>query len=85
MKYTPAHIGDIVRSSRKKLNVTQKNLAMTSGTGLRFIIDLEKGKPTCQIGKALTVLNTVGVQMTFTQPLADVHSQTSDASTKLGA
>jgi len=41
---------------------------MTSGTGLRFIIEVEQGKPTCQVGKVLTVLNTLGVTMNFTPP-----------------
>jgi hypothetical protein len=50
------------------LRVTQKDLALTSGTGLRFIIDLEKGKETCEIGKVLTVLNTLGIQMTLIPP-----------------
>lgn len=44
------------------MGLTQKDLAFTSGTGLRFIIELERGKPTCQLGKALTVLNTLGLQ-----------------------
>ncbi len=53
-------VGQIIRESRKRLGVTQRDLALTSGTGLRFIIDLEKGKETCQIGKVLTVLQTLG-------------------------
>ena len=61
MKYTPKQIGELVRSTRKSLGVTQSDLAMTSGTGLRFIIELEQGKPTCQIGKVLTVLRTLGI------------------------
>ena len=56
MKYTTADIGKLIRETRKKLGVTQKALALTSGTGLRFIIDLEKGKETCETGKMLTVL-----------------------------
>ena len=63
MKFTPEKIGEAAKSARKKLGVTQRDLALTSGTGLRFIIDLEKGKPTCQLGKVLTVLNTLGVIM----------------------
>jgi hypothetical protein len=51
----------MIRETRKKLDVTQKALALTSGTGLRFIIELKKGKETCEIGKALTVLNTLGI------------------------
>ena len=68
MKYAPHDIGEIVHTARKNLGVTQKALALTSGTGLRFIIDLEKGKSTCQIGKALTVLNTLGVRLDVTPP-----------------
>jgi y4mF family transcriptional regulator len=65
---TPAHIGTIIRQTRKKIGVTQKDLALTSGTGLRFIIDLEKGKSTCQIGKVLIVLQTLGIKLDIIQP-----------------
>jgi y4mF family transcriptional regulator len=68
MKYTPKQIGELVRSARKQMDATQKDLAMTSGTGLRFIIELEQGKPTCQVGKVLTVLNTLGVTISLTPP-----------------
>ena len=68
MKYTTQVIGQIIRENRKKLGVTQKDLALTSGTGLRFVIDLEKGKETCQIGKVLTVLQTLGIQIALTAP-----------------
>jgi len=56
LKYTTQQIGRMIRDTRKKLGVTQKDLALTSGTGLRFVIDLERGKKTCEIGKALTVM-----------------------------
>jgi y4mF family transcriptional regulator len=69
MKYTPKQIGELVRSVRKQMGATQKDLAMTSGTGLRFIIELERGKPTSQIGKVLTVLNTLGVTVVLTPPV----------------
>lgn len=68
MRYTPKEIGTLIRATRKSLGVTQKDLALTSGTGLRFVIDLEKGKETCEIGKALTVLQTLGIQVTLTAP-----------------
>jgi HTH-type transcriptional regulator/antitoxin HipB len=68
VKYTPKDLGKIVRETRKKLGVTQKDLALTSGTGLRFVIDLEKGKETCQIGKALTILHTLGIRLAMTPP-----------------
>lgn len=65
MRYNAKEIGKIVKTSRKKLGVTQSDLALTSGTGLRFIIDLEHGKPTCQLEKVLTVLNTLGIKITI--------------------
>ena len=68
MKCTAQVIGQTVRESRKRLGVTQRDLALTSGTGLRFLIDLEKGKETCQIGKVLTVLQTLGIKLTLTPP-----------------
>jgi y4mF family transcriptional regulator len=78
LKYTTADIGKMIRTIRKKLHVTQKALALTSGTGLRFIIDLEKGKETCEIAKVLTVLNTLGIKMTLTPPTAAVQQGSGD-------
>jgi HTH-type transcriptional regulator/antitoxin HipB len=70
MKYTPQDIGKMVRETRKALGVTQKALALTSGTGLLFIIELERGKATAEIGKVLTILQTLGIQLTLTPPAA---------------
>jgi y4mF family transcriptional regulator len=70
MNYTAQQIGELVKKTRKTMGVTQKRLALTSGTGLRFIIELEQGKPTCQLGKALTVLHTLGIKMEITPPAA---------------
>jgi HTH-type transcriptional regulator/antitoxin HipB len=69
LKYTTQQIGRLIRDTRKKLGVTQKALALTSGTGLRFVIDLEKGKETCEIGKALTILHTLGIKLTLAPPV----------------
>jgi len=60
---TTEQIGTAIRARRKQLKIAQKDLAMTCGTGLRFIIDLEKGKPTCHIGKILQVLQSLGLKM----------------------
>lgn len=69
MKYTPELIGGLVRNTRKHMGVTQKALALTSGTGLRFIIELEKGKPTCQLDKVLAVLYTLGIKVELKPPV----------------
>lgn len=67
-KITPQEIGAQVKAGRKGMKLTQKDLALTSGTGLRFIIELEQGKPTCHLGKVLTVLNTLGIKITLLPP-----------------
>jgi HTH-type transcriptional regulator / antitoxin HipB len=68
IKYTAKQIGELVKRARKNLGVTQAHLALTSGTGLRFIIDLERGKPTCQLEKTLTVLHTLGIRIELHLP-----------------
>lgn len=68
MKYTPDKIGELARQARKSMGVSQKDLALTSGTGVRFIIELENGKHTCQLGKVLTVLQTLGIKMELQLP-----------------
>ena len=71
MKQTPQEIGKLIRDTRKRLGVTQRALALTSGTGLRFVIDLEKGKETCELGKSLRVLQTLGITLTLTPPAGE--------------
>ena len=60
---TTEELGVAIRSRRKELKVSQKDLALASGTGLRFIIELERGKTTCQSGKILDVLQALGIGM----------------------
>jgi HTH-type transcriptional regulator / antitoxin HipB len=45
-------LGQAIRQQRRRLKVTQNDLAMASGTGLRFIIDLEKCKRLIRTGQA---------------------------------
>jgi len=56
-------IGSLVRQKRKQLNMTQPQLAVVSGAGVRFISDLENGKPTMQIGKILEILHVLGLDV----------------------
>ena len=56
-------LGRVVREARKAQKLSQDDLAGMSGTGRRFIVDLEKGKETIQFGKVLRVLATLGVSV----------------------
>lgn len=54
--------GRLIRSRRKALNMTQDQLALATGVGRRFLIDLEAGKTTCQLGLSLVVAEALGVR-----------------------
>lgn len=55
--------GALVRAKRKALGWTQAELAARSGTGERFIVELERGKPTCHLEKSLIAAHVVGIQL----------------------
>lgn len=61
---TPQQFGALIRRRRIALDLTQEELALTVNVGPRFIVELEAGKPTCQLGKALAVARAVGVKLT---------------------
>jgi y4mF family transcriptional regulator len=67
MNYLPitdtVSLGTAVRAKRKASGLTQPELAMASGTGVPFIVDLERGKPTIQFGKTLDVLAALGIEL----------------------
>mgnify|MGYP005852169717 CR=1 FL=1 len=65
---TIADIGNIVRTTRKAAGLRQDELAGAAGVGLRFIVDLEAGKTTAQIGKTLQVLAALGCSLDITPP-----------------
>ena len=60
-------LGRVVREARKAQKLSQNDLAGMAGTGRRFIVDLEKGKETAQLGKVLRVLATLGVSVAATR------------------
>jgi len=66
-------IGMSVRETRKRLGMTQSELALVSGVGLRFIHDLERGKPTIRLEPTLRVLEALGIQLEAVPPGAGIH------------
>jgi y4mF family transcriptional regulator len=69
---TPVLFGRLVRLRRQALGLTQRDLALALNVGERFIVDLEGGKPTCQLGKALAVAKGVGIRLTDAAAAAPV-------------
>ena len=60
---TAKEFGSTIQKTRKSQGLTQSQLAMACGTGGRFIVELESGKETCQLGKALMVAQMLGLDV----------------------
>ncbi len=60
-------IGRLVRTHRKSQSATQADFAALCGVGVRFISELENGKTTIELGKALQVLKSLGLEV-YIQP-----------------
>ena len=56
-------LGQKIRSKRKRLGLTLKHLAGLSGIGTRYLSELERGKETIEMGKALGVVNSLGLEL----------------------
>ena len=54
--------GAVVRSRRRALAMSQDQLALATGLGRRFLIELEAGKLSCQLGRALIVAEALGLK-----------------------
>ena len=65
---TPEEIGRIVRETRRAQGLRQDQLAGAAGVGVRFLVELEAGKATAQIGKALAVLAALGCTLRIEAP-----------------
>lgn len=67
MKLTDAEaFGKAVRSYRKRQGVSQVQLAAVANTGVRFISNLENGKPSVYLDKALRVAGLLGINLEVT-------------------
>ncbi len=76
---TASAFGAMIRVRRKALKLRQDQLALATGVGRRFLIELEAGKPSCQLGRSLLVAEALG--LTFADILgAGGHSPSLPAS-----
>lgn len=60
-----ASFGAALRARRKELNYTQADLAEYTGFSVSFLSDLERGKPTAELGKALLLVGLLGMDLTM--------------------
>ena len=57
---SPQQLGAALRAARKLIGLTQPQLALAAGVGVRFIVDLEAGKPTLRLENVLQVIDALG-------------------------
>ncbi len=69
--HTPQQLGQAVRQARKALQLTQAQLALAAGVGVRFVLELEAGKPTIRLEHTLRVLDTLGLNLSLNGMPAD--------------
>ena len=62
MIVTASDFGHLIKLNRKKSKITQVDLAAAAGVGERFIRELERGKPSCQLDKALRIALMLGIR-----------------------
>ena len=58
-----AELSALIKAKRKEQGLTQNDLALASNVGIRFIVDIEAGKETAQIGKVLKVCAMLGLKL----------------------
>ncbi len=59
---TASAFAALIRRRRKELKIRQAQLALATGVGRRFLIELESGKPSCQLGRSLLVAEALGLK-----------------------
>jgi HTH-type transcriptional regulator / antitoxin HipB len=79
--HTPQQLGEALRAARKQLALTQSQLALAAGVGVRFIVDLEAGKPTLRLETVLRVIDALGGEISLTGlPLSTSSKSKEDGS-----
>lgn len=58
----------MIRETRCAQGLRQDQLAGAAGVGVRFLSELERGKATARLGKALAVLDALGCKVRIEPP-----------------
>lgn len=56
-------LGSLIRQHRKAMGLTQRDAAGLCGVGERYLSELERGKETASLGKALQVVERLGLKI----------------------
>jgi HTH-type transcriptional regulator/antitoxin HipB len=60
---TAEDLGRAVRAARQACGLRLEDVAIAAGVGIRFVSELERGKPSVRLAETLRVLAAVGVRI----------------------
>ena len=61
---TPLDLGLVIRDRRRKLGLSQTELARKAGVGRQWIVAIERGKPRAELGLVLRTFSALGLSIT---------------------
>jgi len=71
-----SELGQLIRAARKHAGITLQQASAFSNTGVRFLSELERGKETAEIGKVISALHAVGLEISIIQKQNKYHTKT---------
>ncbi len=77
---TTSDLGETIRGRRTSLGLRQQDLALAANVGVRFIVDIENGKETSQIGLVLRLVQALGIRLTAEMPPVPAAGPANDES-----
>jgi HTH-type transcriptional regulator/antitoxin HipB len=66
---TPAELGAAIRDARRARRLRLEDVALGAGVGIRYLSELERGKPTARLGEALRVARSLGLELVMEDPV----------------
>jgi HTH-type transcriptional regulator/antitoxin HipB len=71
---SPADLGAALREARRARGLRLEDAAAGAGVGVRFLSELERGKPTSRLGETLRVASSLGLRVLIEDPDGRAHA-----------
>jgi len=66
--HAPIDLGTTLRAARKQRGLRLEDVALGAGVGIRFVSELERGKPTARLAETLRVIAALGLTIQIEDP-----------------
>jgi len=65
---TPGELGAALRAARRARGLRLEDAALAAGVGVRFLSELERGKPTVRLAETLRAVRSLGLRLVVEDP-----------------